>query len=156
MSKVMPAANSSTPVSTSTVQSVVPTPDEAPPISSASKVKFSVLGELISSAKGKEANKSKSNEDIENSNLPKTVKDLLKRIRELQEQIREQEQKRSAIMSDQSLSAEQKQEQLRQIQAMISSLNGALSSAMSQLNKAMDEQSFTKDQQASVVSLLSL
>lgn len=156
MSKVMPAANSSIPVSSPTVQSVSQTPEEAPSTSNASEVKFSVLGELISSAKGKEANKSQSNEDIDNSNLPKTIKDLLKRIRELQEQIREQEQKRSAIMSDQSLSAEQKQEQLRQVQAMISSLNGALSSAMSQLNKAMDEQSLTKDQQSSVVSLLSL
>jgi small-conductance mechanosensitive channel len=156
MSKVTSAANSSISVSTPTVQSVAPTPEEAPSPLSASEVKFSVLGELISSAKGKEANKSKSNEDIENSNLPKTIQDLLKRIRELQEQIREQEQKRSAIMSDQSLSAEKKQEQLRQVQAMVNSLSGALSSAMSQLNKAMEEQSLTKDQKASVVSLLSL
>ena len=94
------------------------------------------------------------NQDIDNSNVPDNIKDLLKRIRELKEQIAEQQQKLNAVMANQRLSPEEKQKQLLQVQSTINSLNGALTSALGQMNKLVRDQDLTKEQQIAVASLL--
>lgn len=121
---------------------------------STTRVTISDLGQILSVKNAQGADKAKNNEDIDNSNLPSTIKNLLKRIRELQVQIREQQQKQNEIMADSKLSPEQKRQQLLQVQSMISSLSGALSSAMGEMDKAMQDQSLTKDQKITAVSLL--
>lgn len=121
--------------------------DEKP---TSTRVTISDLGQILS-AKGKAATK---NQDIDSSNLPDTIKDLLKRIRQLKEQIQEQQQKLNAIMANQKLSTEEKQKQLLQVQATISSLSGALTSAYGQLEKTMRDQDLTQDQQIAAASLL--
>lgn len=121
---------------------------------STTRVTISDLGQILSVKNAQGADKTRNNEDIDNSNLPATIKNLLKRIRELQVQIREQQQKQNEIMVDSKLSPEQKRQQLLQVQSMISSLSGALSSAMGEMDKAMQNQSLTKDQQITAVSLL--
>ena len=69
------------------------------------RVSLSELGKSMSAKPDK-------NEDIDNSDLPKAIKDLLKMIRELRAQIVEKQAQIEAIMSDQSLDAETKRQQL--------------------------------------------
>lgn len=121
--------------------------------SSSTRVTLSDLGQILS-AKRQAANQPVKNQDIDNSSLPDTIKDLLKRIRELQEQMREQQQKLNAIMANQRLSPEQRQQQMQQVQATINALSGALNSAYGQLTKLTRDLELNKEQQMSVASLL--
>jgi predicted RNase H-like nuclease (RuvC/YqgF family) len=152
--------SSATPVTTTTqAQDAAPaqaseqTNAESNEKSSSTRVTLSDLGQIFA-AKRQAANQPVKNQDIDNSSLPDTIKDLLKRIRELQEQIREQQQKLNTIMANQRLSPEQKQQQMQQAQAMINALSGALNSAYGQLNKLTRDLELTKEQQMSVASLL--
>lgn len=117
------------------------------------RVTISNLGQILSVKNANKTEKSR-NEDIDKSDLPATIKNLLKRIRELQVQISEQQQKQNEVMANSKLSPEQKRQQLLQVQSMISSLSGALSSAMNEMDKAMQSQNLTKEQQIETVSLL--
>lgn len=117
------------------------------------RVTLSDLGQALS-AKRQAAQQPVKNQDIDNSNVPDNIKDLLKRIRELKEQIAEQQQKLNAVMANQRLSPEEKQKQLLQMQSTINSLNGALTSALGQMNKLVRDQDLTKEQQIAVASLL--
>ncbi|ABR88617.1 Uncharacterized conserved protein [Janthinobacterium sp. Marseille] len=119
------------------------------------RVTLSSLGQALA-AKRQAAMQPVRNQDIDSSNVPDNIKDLLKRIRELKEQIAEQQQKLNAIMANQRLSPEEKQKQLLQVQSTISALNGALTSALGQMNKLMREQDLTQDQQMAVASLLAV
>lgn len=121
--------------------------------SSGTRVTLSDLGQILS-AKRQAANQQVKNQDIDNSSLPDTMKDLLKRIREIKEQIREQQQKLNTIMANQRLSPEQRQQQMQQVQATINSLSGALNSAYGQLTKLTRDLELSKEQQTSVASLL--
>ena len=82
------------------------------------RVSLSELGKSMSA-------KSDKNEDIDNSDLPKAIKDLLKMIRELRAQIVEKQAQIEAIMSDQSLDAETRRQQLEGLQTELASLNSA-------------------------------
>lgn len=117
------------------------------------RVTLSDLGQALS-AKRQASQQPVKNQDIDNSNVPDNIKDLLKRIRELKEQIAEQQQKLNAVMANQRLSPEEKQKQLLQVQSTINSLNGALTSALGQMNKLVRDQDLTKEQQIAVASLL--
>jgi len=119
------------------------------------RVTLSSLGQALS-AKRQAAMQPARNQDIDNSNVPDNIKDLLKRIRELKEQIAEQQQKLNAIMANQRLSPDEKQKQLLQVQSTISTLNGALTSALGQMNKLVRDLDLTQDQQIAVASLLAV
>lgn len=95
-----------------------------------------------------------SNADIDESDLPKTVKDILKRIRELKEKLQELQQQLRQVQADASLSPEQKQAKAQQLQAQIQSMSAALSSANSALGDALKQQNLSRDQLTQVASLL--
>ncbi|MCB5186550.1 hypothetical protein LG200_00855 [Methylobacillus caricis] len=119
------------------------------------EVKISTLGQLLSSIAPQQLNQSKSNHDIDDSDLPDLIKTILKQIRKLQEQLREQQQRLQAIMANQSLTADERKTQLLQVQAAISTLHTGLSAAMKTLHKTMSDQKLSKEQLATVASLLS-
>lgn len=148
-----PAASSAQAPDAMSIPASNETSTESDKKSASTRVTLSDLGQILS-AKRQAANQPVKNQDIDNSGLPDTIKDLLKRIRELKEQIREQQQKLNAIMANQKLGPEEKQKQIQQVQATINSLSGALTSAYGQLTKTMRDQDLNKEQQISVASLL--
>lgn len=93
------------------------------------------------------------NDDIDKSDLPDTIKDILKMIRALRQQIAEQMAKLQAIMADASLSPDSRAAQTQALQLQVSTLNGALSSASSSLLKAMQEAGLDDEQMQSVATL---
>lgn len=93
------------------------------------------------------------NDDIDKSDLPDTIKDILKMIRALRQQIAEQIAKLQAIMADASLSPDSRAAQTQALQLQVSTLNGALSSASSSLLKAMQEAGLDDEQMQAVATL---
>lgn len=92
--------------------------------------------------------------DIDQSDLPSVVKDLLKRIRELKQQLRELQQQMQQVQSDASLSPEQRQTKLQQLQGQIQAVSAALSTANSALGKAVKQQNLSQGQLTEVTSFL--
>ncbi len=93
------------------------------------------------------------NDDIDKSDLPDTIKDILKMIRALRQQIAEQMAKLQAIMADASLSPDSRAAQTQALQLQVSTLNGALSSASSSLLKAMQDAGLDDEQMQAVATL---
>ncbi|AQU81253.1 MULTISPECIES: hypothetical protein [unclassified Halomonas] len=91
-------------------------------------------GIVFSSEKAESSQETKK-ANIEDSNLPQEIKELLKRIVEYREKISEKQQELEDAMRDQSLSDEQRQAKLSALQKEMSSLNSALQEAMGQLSK---------------------
>ncbi|PKM28709.1 hypothetical protein EGJ86_13115 [Pseudomonas sp. o96-267] len=110
------------------------------------RVSLSELGKSMSA-------KSDKNEDIDNSDLPKAIKDLLKMIRELRAQIAEKQAQIDAIMSDQSLDAEAKRQQIEGLQTELASLNSALTTANANLIKLMRENGLSSEQMQAATTL---
>ena len=103
------------------------------------RVSLSELGKGMSS-------KAEKHEDIDDSDLPQAIRDLLKMIRELRAQIVEKQAQIEAIMSDQRLDAEGKRQQLEGLQTELASLNSALTSANAQLIKLMRDNGLSSEQ----------
>ena len=76
------------------------------------RVSLSELGRSMSA-------KPDRNEDIDKSELPQAIKDLLKMIRELRAQIAEKQAQIDAMMRDQSLDPEAKRLQLESLQTCL-------------------------------------
>ena len=93
------------------------------------------------------------NKDIDESDLPQQIKDLLKMIRELKAQIAEKQAEIDALMRDQSLEPEARRQQLEALQTELASLNGALTSANAQLIKLMRESGLTNEQMQTASTL---
>lgn len=93
------------------------------------------------------------NDDIDKSDLPDTIKNILKTIRALRQQIAEQTAKLQAITVDESLSPESRAEQAQALQMQISTLSGALSTANASLIKATKEAGLSDEQMQSVATL---
>ncbi|AEB58123.1 Uncharacterised protein [Ectopseudomonas mendocina] len=110
------------------------------------RVSLSQLGKSMSA-------KSEENEDIDKSDLPQAIKDLLKMIRELRAQIVEKQAQIEAIMSDQSLDAEAKRQKLEGLQSELASLNSALTSANANLIKLMRDNNLTDTQKQTASTL---
>lgn len=110
------------------------------------RVSLSNLGKSMSASAEK-------NKDIDDSDLPRAIKDLLKMIRELRAQIAEKQAQIEALMSDQSLDPEAKRQQLEGLQSELASLNGALTSANANLIKLIRESNLTEQQMQTVASL---
>ncbi|TBU93342.1 hypothetical protein [Phytopseudomonas dryadis] len=94
------------------------------------------------------------NGDIDDSDLPATIKQLLKVIRELKAQLAEKMAELQALMAQQEMDAETRQMQAQALQTEVASLSGALSSASAQLVKAMSDQNLGSEQGLTVASLL--
>lgn len=110
------------------------------------RVSLSELGKSMSAKPDK-------NEDIDGSDLPQAIKDLLKMIRELRAQIVEKQAQVEAIMSDQSLDPETKRQQLEALQTELASLNSALTAANANLIKLMRENGLSSEQMQSAATL---
>lgn len=93
------------------------------------------------------------NDDIDKSDLPDTIKNILKTIRALRQQIAEQMAKLQAITADESLSPESRAAQAQALQLQISTLNGALSTASASLIKAAKDAGLSGEQMQSVATL---
>ncbi len=108
----------------------------------------------LSPAGIKQAQASQKNQDIDDSDLPDTIKDLLKMIRELKAKVQERTQALQQLMADTSLSDEERSLQTQQLQAEIATLSGALATAMGQLTKAIKEANLSDTQASEVAKLL--
>lgn len=108
----------------------------------------------ISPAGTRQARASQKNQDIDDSDLPDTIKDLLKMIRELKAQLQERTQTLQQLMADTSLSDEERSQQAQQLQAEVTALSGALATAMGQLTKAIKEANLSDTQASEVAKLL--
>ncbi|MBR9905979.1 MAG: hypothetical protein GYB15_20280 [Gammaproteobacteria bacterium] len=108
----------------------------------------------IASASEKAGNTQEAkNTKIDESDLPKEIKELLKRVAEYREKLREKQQELEDVMRDQSLNDEQRQAKLDALQQEISSLNNSLQEAMSQLSKLVTQMDLDDD---AVVGMMSL
>ncbi|WP_457787174.1 hypothetical protein [Pseudomonas sp. PL-6] len=110
------------------------------------RISLSELGRSLSAKAGK-------NQDIDDSGLPDSIKQLLKMIRELKAQIAEKQAQIEALMSDQSLDAEAKRQQLEGLQTELASLNSALASANANLIKLMRDNGLSDEQMMTAASL---
>lgn len=122
---------------------VEPSPEE---VREGLRVSLSELGKSMSAKPDK-------NEDIDKSELPQAIKDLLKMIRELRAQIAEKQAQIDAIMSDQSLDAEAKRQQIEGLQSELASLNSALTTANANLIKLMRENGLSSEQMQAATAL---
>lgn len=104
----------------------------------------------IMSAKAQEKDKN----DIDESDLPSTVRELLKMIRELKAQIAEKQAELQALMTDAEMDPEAKRLKIEALRTELSTLNGALSSASATLTKVMRESGLSKEQMQQVATLL--
>lgn len=111
------------------------------------KVSLSATGLARSKAEAK-------NSDIDESDLPATIKQLLKLIRELKAQLAEKMAELQALMAQQNLDAETRQARAQALQTEVGSLSGALSSANAQLVKVIREEGLSAEQSASMASLM--
>ncbi|SDG83614.1 hypothetical protein SAMN05216588_101128 [Pseudomonas flavescens] len=93
--------------------------------------------------------------DIDDSNLPDVVKQILKMIRQLKAQLAEKMAELQAMMTDQSLAPEARQAQAQALQTEVGSISSALSGANAQLAKVMREQGVSSEQGAAVAALMS-
>lgn len=118
------------------------------------RIEISQEGRTLSASRSSQTDKSKSNDEIDDSGLPETIKGMLKQLRELNEQLAEQKAQLQAILAKQDIPAEERQARLAQVQGTINTLTGALSSVMNSLNKHMSEQDLSSEQRAKIASLI--
>lgn len=127
--------------------------DSAPP-SAEQKLRDGIRVTL--SEQGRAASQAaRSNDDIDESDLPDTIKDLLKRIRELKAQLAERQAELRAVMADASLDDEARQIKADALRTEIASLSSALAGANAQLIKAIREQGLSNQQLQQVATLSS-
>jgi len=111
------------------------------------RVSLSELGRSLS------AKTEKKNQDIDESGLPDSIKQLLKMIRELKAQIAAKEAELKALMADQNLDPEARQVQLEALQSELAMLNGAWASANANLIKQLQEQGLSDEQMLTATTL---
>jgi hypothetical protein len=108
------------------------------------RVSLSELGRVRSSAK---------NADIDESNLPESIKELLRLIRALKQQIAEKQAELEAVMAEPGLDPETRQLRVEALRNELASLQGALSSASANLLKAMHEAGLSDEQMQTAAGL---
>lgn len=110
------------------------------------RVSLSEIGKSMSAS-------SEKNRDIDDSDLPQAIKDLLKMIRELRAQIAEKQTQIDAIMSDRSLDEETRRLKPEALQSELASLNSALTAANANLIKLMRENDLSDAQMQTAATL---
>lgn len=112
------------------------------------RVTLSELGKSKSAA-------SQKNQDIDDSNLPDLIKQMLKLIRDLKLQIDQKMLELQAVSADKGMTSDEQQLRMQALQSELATLNGALSSAYGSLTKAMrDMQLSSADMQTAMELLL--
>ena len=101
------------------------------------RVSISALGQTRAAAK---------NDDIEQSDLPDSIKETLKLIRALRQQIAEKKAELEALLSQPGLNPQVRQAQAEALQSEVAALQSALSSASASLIKAMREAGLSDEQ----------
>ncbi|HEY0921802.1 hypothetical protein [Rheinheimera pacifica] len=99
------------------------------------------------------AKQAEQNKDIDDSNLPDTIKQILKTIRDLKQQIADKQAEIDKAKQD-GQQSEQQREKLKLLQTELSMLNSALGSAQQSLNKAMQQQDLSDEQIQTALSLM--
>jgi len=97
---------------------------------------------------------SSKNRDIDDSDLPEAIKDLLRQIRELQGLIAQKQAALQALSNDQGLDPLRRRLLLEGAQAELTALQGALSGLSAMLVNAMRMQGLSGAQLQAVASLL--
>ena len=122
------------------------------PQSKENAIAVSELGQGIKvtlSARAQErAQASKANHDVEQSELPESIKGLLKRIRELKAQIAETQ---AQLVELQRAGADP--ERIKRLQQQLSSLAGALTDAYTSLAQAIEGASLSVEQKQQAATL---
>ncbi|HSC82711.1 MAG TPA: hypothetical protein VLC30_03745 [Pseudomonas sp.] len=108
------------------------------------RVSLSELGRTRAAAK---------NDDIDESGLPDSVKDLLKLIRTLKQQIAEKQQELEALMAEPGLDPQTRRLRAESLQTALASLQGALTAANANLLKAMREAGLGAEQMQTAANL---
>lgn len=112
------------------------------------RVSLSELGRSLSAKSAEEKN-----QDIDESGLPDSIKQLLKMIRELKAQIAAKEVELKTLIADQNLSPEARQVQLEALQSELAMLNSAWASANANLIKQLQEQGLSDEQMLTATTL---
>ena len=99
------------------------------------------------------AKQAEQNKDIDDSNLPDTIKQILKTIRDLKQQIADKQAEIDKATQD-GLQSEQQREKLKLLQTELGMLNSALGSAQQSLNKAMQQQDLSDEQIQTALALM--
>lgn len=94
------------------------------------------------------------NDDIDESNLPDGIKELLKLIRALKAQIAERQAELDAIAADKSLDEDSRLQHLEAVRSQLNALRSALTSAQLNLAKAVREAGLSDEQALEVGRLL--
>ena len=131
-----------------------PTKTEADTTATTGK-KNTMSGVYVSlSEQGKtNAKQAEQNKDIDDSNLPDTIKQILKNIRDLKQQIADKQAEIDKATQD-GLQSEQQREKLKLLQTELGMLNSALGSAQQSLNKAMQQQDLSDEQIQTALALM--
>ncbi|MGA0583602.1 MAG: hypothetical protein ACO2ER_06795 [Castellaniella sp.] len=124
-----------------------------PDAAASSRTSISDLGRTMSkSASGSVATRSRYR-DIDESDLPETIKHLLRMIRDLRARLAELERELRAVQADGSLDPETRRARLLPLRAQMSALNGALMSATQKLAGLMRDMRLDQAQQMSAAQL---
>lgn len=116
------------------------------------RIRISAEG-LNAAAKYQKSEKNK-NADIDDSDLPDAVKNMLKRIRDLREQLAQKQLELQQVMADQRLSEQEKEQKVTSLQAEIAALSGALVSVSNELNELLNSKHISADQKKAAGFLL--
>lgn len=114
-------------------------------------VDLSSAGRSLSTSKQQQSK----NSDIDDSNLPDTIKQTLKQIREIRAKLEQALQKLQETMANQHLTAEQRKARVMAIQNEVGSLNAALSAASASLAKLVSDSGLS-DEQKITAGMLSM
>ncbi|MCU1762461.1 hypothetical protein NTD84_22425 [Pseudomonas sp. 14P_8.1_Bac3] len=112
-------------------------------------IKVSLSGAGLTKAAGVHGD----NKDIEESNLPENIKQILIMLRRIQQQVAEKRARMQAVMADKRLSVEERRAKLIALQAAVDALNGGLITANMALSKATTQSNLTPEQVLKTASL---
>ncbi|MGG4603326.1 hypothetical protein ACLPHM_00895 [Paenalcaligenes sp. Me131] len=117
-------------------------------------VRISISAEALNAAAKHQKSEKNKNADIDESDLPDTVKGLLKRIRELREQLEQKQLELQQVTADQKLSDSEKAQKVSRLQGEVAALSGAVVTAMQDLDELMNSQNISADQKKTAGFLL--
>lgn len=131
------------------------TPPKQTVTSAASTASNTTPGAYVSlSELGKtKAKHAEKNKDIDDSNLPDVIKQMLKTIRYLKQQIADKQADIDKAKQE-GLQSEQQQEKLKLLQTELNMLNSALVSTQQSLSKTMQQQKLSDEQIQTALSLM--
>jgi hypothetical protein len=144
------------------IQNVLPAPTQATSVSDdktsapekdSSKAPVGIHVDLspLGLQKSKKAERDK---DIDESELPDSVKQSLKAIRDKQEELEKKQQELQQLMSNSSMPPEEKQEKVKALQAEVSTLSRGVVDAKNNLVSSMQDQGLTEQQIQTAMALM--